>query len=128
MKNNFGNFVVQKALKMANESRDKNLLKLIQLINKNLEKIGEKKLILKWRSIINSYDNFSSGKVSVLLTSGSLNASPIQNLLPSIGQAGNLTQTFTSRKPQSSTTSPLPKASHFKKSFGQNCELSLSKK
>ena len=53
MKNNFGNFVVQKALKMAN---DKNLLKLLQLIIKNLEKLGEKKLILKWRSIVQNYD------------------------------------------------------------------------
>jgi len=62
MKNNFGNFVVQKALKMSN---DKNLLRLIQLINKNLEKIGEKKLISKWKSIIQSHDRFANCNTSI---------------------------------------------------------------
>jgi hypothetical protein len=53
MKNNFGNFVVQKALKMSTEN---NMIKLLQLIHMNLEKIGDKKLITKWRSIVQNYD------------------------------------------------------------------------
>ena len=51
MKNNYGNYVVQKALKLANE---KNMYKLIEVISKNLDKIGDKKLISKWKSIVQS--------------------------------------------------------------------------
>ena len=52
MKNNYGNYVVQKALKLA---KDVNKNKLINSIVKNIDKIGDRKLILKWQSIINSF-------------------------------------------------------------------------
>ncbi len=49
MKNNYGNYVVQKALKISSGSPK---LKLIISILKNIEKIGDKKLIAKWKSIV----------------------------------------------------------------------------
>lgn len=49
MKNNYGNYVVQKALKISTGSH-KN--KLIISILKNIEKIGDKKLIGKWKNIV----------------------------------------------------------------------------
>lgn len=52
MKNNYGNYVVQKALKLAGEE---NKRRIIELIIRNLEKLNEKKLILKWRFIIQNY-------------------------------------------------------------------------
>ena len=52
MKNNYGNYVIQKALKIASEG---NKRRILDLIIKNLDKIGEKKLILKWRFIVTSY-------------------------------------------------------------------------
>jgi len=51
MKNNYGNYVVQKVLKIANLETRK---KLIDLICKHFDKIGDKKLILKWKNIIQS--------------------------------------------------------------------------
>ena len=56
MKNNYGNYVVQKALKLANES-DKT--KLVNCIIRNIDKIGDKKLIHKWKSIILNYTDFN---------------------------------------------------------------------
>jgi hypothetical protein len=52
MKNNYGNFVVQKALKL---STGHNKLKLISCIVKNIEKIGDRKIILKWKSIVEGH-------------------------------------------------------------------------
>lgn len=49
MKNNYGNYVVQKALRISTGIPK---LKLIISILKNIEKIGEKKLIAKWRNIV----------------------------------------------------------------------------
>jgi len=54
MKNEYGNFVIQKALKL---SENINRKKLVKLIQKNVEKIGDKKLIIKWKNIVNSYLN-----------------------------------------------------------------------
>ena len=54
MKNNYGNYVVQKALKLSSSN---NKYKLIDIILKNLEKIGDKKLILKWKFIVQSHIN-----------------------------------------------------------------------
>mgnify|MGYP002144530269 CR=1 FL=1 len=54
MKNNYGNYVVQKALKL---SKDENRNKLVNSIIKNIDKIGDRKLIMKWQSIINNYVN-----------------------------------------------------------------------
>jgi len=52
MKNNYGNYVVQKALKLASEANRK---RIIDLVMKNIDRIGEKKLILKWKLIVQSY-------------------------------------------------------------------------
>ena len=52
MKNNYGNFVVQKSLKLSN---GKHKLKLLKSMIKNIEKIGDRKLIFKWKSIIESH-------------------------------------------------------------------------
>ena len=49
MRNNYGNFVVQKGLKLA-----KGTLKvfLIVAVIKNIDKMGDRKLILRWKNII----------------------------------------------------------------------------
>jgi hypothetical protein len=52
MKNNYGNYVIQKALKLA--CGDKKSL-LIKAICHNLNKLGERKLIAKWKSIISPH-------------------------------------------------------------------------
>jgi hypothetical protein len=57
MKNNYGNYVVQKALKL---SREENRNRLVNSIVKNIHKIGDGKLKLKWQSIINNYVNISN--------------------------------------------------------------------
>lgn len=58
MKNAYGNYVVQKALKLVN-GNNKSLL--ISTLTKNLDKLSDKKLINKWRIIINnSLGNFLS--------------------------------------------------------------------
>ena len=49
MKSSFGNYVVQKALKVSN-LENKN--KLIDAITKNIEKLNDKKLVTKWKQII----------------------------------------------------------------------------
>ncbi len=49
--NNYGNYVVQKSLKLSSKE-DKILL--INNIYKNIDKIKDKKLNLKWKSIIES--------------------------------------------------------------------------
>ena len=57
MKNEYGNFVIQKALRL---SQNQNRKRLVKLIEKNVEKIGDKKLILKWKTIVSSFTNNSS--------------------------------------------------------------------
>jgi hypothetical protein len=49
MKNNFGNYVIQKALRL---SQGNHKTMLISIIIKNIQKIGQKKLSYKWRTII----------------------------------------------------------------------------
>jgi hypothetical protein len=49
IKNNYGNYVLQKALKLANVSSK---LSLVNSILQNLEKLGDKKLIIKWKHIV----------------------------------------------------------------------------
>ena len=51
MKNNYGNYVIQTALKV---SKNKNQIQklLIEILNKNLIILNDKKLINKWKSII----------------------------------------------------------------------------
>ena len=51
MKSNYGNFVMQKALKLAsNLTRNK----LIELMSNEIDKLGDFKLISKWKEIIYS--------------------------------------------------------------------------
>ena len=52
MKNNYGNYVIQKALKI---STDKNKQILADNVNKNIYKLNDKKLISKWKNIVSSY-------------------------------------------------------------------------
>lgn len=52
VKNNYGNYVVQKALKLAT---GKYKMMLINAILKNLDKIGEVKLMLKWQNIVEGH-------------------------------------------------------------------------
>ena len=49
MKNNFGNYVVQKALKVSSGFPKANL---VTCIVKNIDKIGDRKLTAKWKSIV----------------------------------------------------------------------------
>ena len=49
MKNNFGNFVIQKALKL---SSGENKRKLVIEVSRNIYKLNDKKLIVKWRELI----------------------------------------------------------------------------
>lgn len=52
MKNNYGNFVVQKALKLAKGLMK---MKLLNCIIKNIDKIGDKKIMAKWESIVSMH-------------------------------------------------------------------------
>ena len=49
MKSNFGNFVIQKAIKL---SSGENKRKLVIEVSRNIYKLNDKKLILKWKSIV----------------------------------------------------------------------------
>jgi len=60
MKNSYGNYVVQKALKLAS---DLNKKKILDMIIKNIDKIGEKKLIMKWKMIVQSFMNDQQGNM-----------------------------------------------------------------
>ena len=52
MKNNFGNYVIQKALKITTRNNKKCLL---DIIVRNIFKLNDKKLIIKWKSIVSPY-------------------------------------------------------------------------
>ena len=52
MKNNFGNYVIQKALKI---SINENKKKLVEHVSKNVDRLGEKKIIEKWRNILGTH-------------------------------------------------------------------------
>ena len=55
MINHYGNYVVQKAIKLSSgESQER----LIQEIIKNLCKLEDRKIINKWRTIISSKSSF----------------------------------------------------------------------
>ncbi len=64
MKNNFGNYVIQKALKISLGIDKK---KLSEEVEKNIFKLNDKKLILKWKSIVSSHleSKFNNEKNSV---------------------------------------------------------------
>ena len=48
MKNSFGNYVIQKALKIAKGGNEK---ELAESVNRNIYKLNDKKLILKWKNM-----------------------------------------------------------------------------
>jgi hypothetical protein len=52
MKNNYGNYVIQAALKVVSMVNKKII---IQLIEKNLSQLTDKKMINKWKNIISIY-------------------------------------------------------------------------
>ena len=60
MKNKYGNYVIQKALKLSiNEDKKK----LAEEVDKNIYKLNDRKLILKWKSIVNPHlDNIYLNK------------------------------------------------------------------
>lgn len=49
MKNNYGNYVVQKALRIA---KNENKKILVEYVSRNVDRLGEKKIIEKWRNIL----------------------------------------------------------------------------
>jgi len=59
MKNNYGNYVVQSALKLAKKSSKE---MLINNMLRNIEKMNDKKLINKWKAIINTSIGFDTGR------------------------------------------------------------------
>jgi hypothetical protein len=54
IKNSFGNYVIQKGLKVENE---KNSQKLLVAVKKNIEFLNDKKIIKKWKNILNNIGN-----------------------------------------------------------------------
>ena len=53
MKNNYGNYVIQTALKVSKNNKNIQMI-LINSLNKNLVTLNDKKLINKWKNIISS--------------------------------------------------------------------------
>jgi hypothetical protein len=51
IKSNYGNYVIQKALKVAQVNSK---FSLINNILQNLDKLGDKKLMIKWKHIVDS--------------------------------------------------------------------------
>jgi hypothetical protein len=74
MKNNFGNYVVQKALRISNGFEK---VQLIDTVAKNISRLGDKKLISKWRSIVNPHLENSNGNFNLNVFNGMM----IQNSL-----------------------------------------------
>lgn len=64
IKNSFGNYVIQKALKVADgEIKQKLLLE----VRNNIEYLNDKKIIKKWKSILNTLGNeFESDYVKMM--------------------------------------------------------------
>ena len=58
MKNSYGNYVVQKALKI---STGQSKAKFVNIIMKHLDKLGDKKLISKWKAIVNNSMHLNLG-------------------------------------------------------------------
>ncbi len=52
MKSNYGNYVVQRALKLSNGKTHE---ELIFAVSENIEKLNDKKLISKWKTIMETY-------------------------------------------------------------------------
>ena len=53
MKNNYGNYVIQTALKALKNNKNVKII-LINMMNRNLLILNDKKLINKWKSIISN--------------------------------------------------------------------------
>ena len=63
MKNNFGNYVIQKGLKI---SKGKERVLLVNTVNKNIFRLNDKKLISKWKSIVHPYNDNNELNVEVI--------------------------------------------------------------
>ena len=68
MENNFGNFVVQKVLKL---SQNENLFKIVSLIKSNIKNLSKRKLVNKWKLIISPYEKCYQDQNFVDLNNGS---------------------------------------------------------
>lgn len=69
IKSNYGNYVIQKALKVAGVNTK---LTLINNILQNLEKLGDRKLMVKWKHIVDGnveecirHNNMMSGGINI---------------------------------------------------------------
>lgn len=87
MKNNYGNYVIQKALKLSTGLAKTSL---INAILKNLDKIGEVKLTLKWQSIVEnhviSYYKHLERSLNAGNVEESINSNSTIKLVPQFGQ------------------------------------------
>ena len=64
MKNNYGNFVIQKALKL---SSGENKKKLIIEVSKNIYMLNDNKLIMKWKDLIlNELKNLKNEEIQIV--------------------------------------------------------------
>jgi hypothetical protein len=72
IKNSYGNYVVQKALKL---STGNNKTSFINCIKKNLEKLTDKKLTNKWKTILNNSMHLNLGAIEYNTTLNSSNSS-----------------------------------------------------
>jgi hypothetical protein len=52
MKNNYGNYVIQTALKVSSQ-KEQSII--VNALSNNLSQLNDKKLLNKWKSIISSY-------------------------------------------------------------------------
>jgi hypothetical protein len=83
MKNSFGNYVVQKALKLATGFMK---VKLTNNIKKNMEKLTDKKLVNKWKSILL---NCSNPNLTLLSRNNFNDSFGSNNLNSSYGSTGS---------------------------------------
>ena len=100
IKNSFGNFVLQKSLKLSSGRRK---IKLTNSIKKSLDKLTDKKLIKKWKTILsssthlnlNSETNTNTNQNNSFFSSGDhISSSPISDR----GNNSSFTNTFLSQK------------------------------
>ena len=100
IKNSFGNFVLQKSLKLSSGRRK---IKLTNSIKKSLDKLTDKKLIKKWKTILsssthlnlNSETNKNTNQNNSFFSSGDhISSSPISDR----GNNSSFTNTFLSQK------------------------------
>jgi hypothetical protein len=89
MKNNYGNYVVQKALKVAKNGNKK---RLMDCVVKNTDRLGEKKLIERWKTIVSeiseksTYTPFTKKTSNIIKNNLSYSQCSNQSLSPLMNQ------------------------------------------